>query len=135
MIKLFPLISAAILLTLCGCSRQMNFDERCQKEAEMQTKKVCPKVITPGITLDSITFDTKQRTMQYHYTMEGGYDDTATIAKGKNDFVKALGNQIKNSIELKKYKDNGIAFRYTYTSKSTKKILIDESFTSKDYTQ
>mgnify|MGYP007099009387 CR=1 FL=1 len=59
MIKLSPLISAAILLTLYGCSRQMNFDERCRKEAQMQTKKVCPKVITPGITLDSITYDTK----------------------------------------------------------------------------
>ena len=135
MIKLSPLISAAILLTLYGCSRQMNFDERCRKEAQMQTKKVCPKVITPGITLDSITYDTKNRIMQYHYTMEGGYDDTTTIAKGKNDFVKALGNQIRNSIDLKKYKDNGIGFRYTYTSKSTKKTLIDESFTSKDYAQ
>lgn len=135
MMKLFPLISAAILLTSYGCSRQMNFDERCLKEAQMQTKKICPHTITPGVILDSITYDVKKRIMQYHYTMNGEYDDTATIAKGKDGFIKAMGNQIRNSIDLKKYKDNGISFRYTYTSKSTKRILMDELFTRKDYAQ
>ena len=133
--KLLPLVSICILFVFYGCKKQNSFDERCQKEAQELTHRKCPQTVTEGIICDSITYDLKTHTMQYHYTMSGEYDNPETIAKGLADFKKALGNSITNSIDLKKYKDNGISFRYTYLSKSTKKVLIDETFTKKDYTR
>ena len=71
--------------------------------------------------------------MIYYYTMSDEYDNPSTIAAGKDKFNDALRNQIINSIELKKYKENGVGFRYIYFSKSTHYVLLDLHYTPKDY--
>lgn len=122
----------SISLTLLS-SCQRSFDEKCQLEALKETQTKCPREITPGITCDSIHYDTTIRSMIYYYTMSDEYDNPSTIAAGKDKFNDALRNQIINSIELKKYKENGVDFRYVYFSKSTHNVLLDLHYTPKDY--
>lgn len=133
--KKFFLLIPILFLALTGCKKQLSFDEKCQAEAKAQTLKVCPRVITPGIRIDSITYTIPDHTMRYYYTMSNDYDNPDNLAPGKERFREALHNQIINSIDLKKLKDRGISFRYIYYSQSTKEVLLDELFTKSDYNQ
>lgn len=123
------------LLLLSGCRKQLSFDQKCLLEAQEQTRKLCPRTITTGITLDSIGYSVKQHALCYYYTMSQDFDNQEAINKGKAKFREALKNQIINSLDLKKFKDRGIIFRYIYISKTSKKKLLEEVYTKKDYSR
>lgn len=127
LIFLFP------LLLFTGCQKQLSFDQKCLLDAQEQTRKLCPRSIATGITLDSIGYSIHSHTLYYYYTMSQDFDNQKAINAGKGKFREALKNQIINSIDLKKFKDRGITFRYIYFSKTSKKKLLEEVYTKKDY--
>ena len=124
---------ALTLLSLTGCHKQLSFDERCKQEAREQTHKICPRSISEGILLDSITYDIKSHTLSYCYTMSGPFDNQQAIDNGKAKFHEEMKDQVINSLELKEYKEHGITFRYVYFSSSKKNIILEEVFTKQDY--
>jgi hypothetical protein len=63
--------------------------------------------------------------------LSGTLDDSATI--NQNDPREMLLQQVKNSTNLKIYKDAGYAFRYVYHSEKSKATLFDVTFEQKDY--
>ena len=66
------------------------------------------------------------------YTLSGTLDDSAYIHQ--NNPRDMLLQQVKNSTNLKIYKDEGYNFRYIYNSKKEKgSKLFDETFKPKDY--
>lgn len=123
------------LLLLTACTKQRTFDEKCVSEAKEQTEKNCPKTITPGITMDSITYSIPGRAFSYYYSMSQSFDNQEAINAGKEKFREALRAQIASSLDLKKFKDKGITFRYIYISKTSKKLLLQETFTKEDYSK
>lgn len=126
------LIGACLLLV--GCYE--NFDERCLREAKEHTQKHCPQQIDEGILLDSTTYDIDTRTYHYWYTLHDELDTPEALAKMqevRGQFRTELLRSLINSIALKKCKEEGLNFVYTYHSAATGKPVLQEKFTKEDY--
>ena len=122
------LLMSIMLLTAC----QESLEDRCAREAKEYTEKHCPTLIAEDMVMDSMTFDKTTHTIAYIYTLSGALDDTAVV--NKNLPQERLLQEVKNSTNLKLYKDAGYSFRYTYYStkeKGTK--LFEATFHENDY--
>ena len=117
-----------VLLTSC----QESLEDRCQREAKEFTEKSCPRHIDTEIVLDSMTFEKATHTISYLYTLNGSLDDTAKVDSAH--FRELLLMEVKNSTNLKLYKDAGYSFRYTYYSeKDSGTKLFEATFRENDY--
>ena len=126
--RLLPLLLAIVLLTAC----QESLEDRCAREAKEYTKKHCPTLIAENIVMDSMTFDKATKTIGYNYTVKGAIDDSTVI--NSNEPRKRLLEQVKNSTNLKLYKEAGYSLRYTYYStKENGTKLFEATFRKKDY--
>lgn len=125
--KLFTILMMTALLT--GC--QETLEERAAREARDYTEKHCPAPIAYQVTMDSMTFDTSTHTFGYYYALKGTLDDSTYIKQ--NDPRDLLLQQVKNSTNLKIYKEAGYNFRYVYSSTKNKATLFDVTFEKKDY--
>lgn len=115
---------------LCGC--QETLEERGAREARDYTEKHCPAPISHQLTMDSMTFDKATHTFGYYYTLSGTLDDSVYI--NRNNPRDLLLQQVKNSTNLKIYKDASYNFHYVYWSKKNKgTVLFDANFEPKDY--
>jgi ADP-ribose pyrophosphatase YjhB (NUDIX family) len=122
------LLLSILLLTAC----QETLEDRCAREAREYTEKHCPTLITENMVMDSMTFDKTNRTIGYNYTVKGVIDDSTVI--NNNEPRKRLLEQVKNSPNLKLYKDAGYSFRYTYYStKENGTKLFEATFRKSDY--
>ena len=122
------LLLSILLLTAC----QETLEDRCAREAREYTEKHCPTLITENMVMDSMTFDKTNKTIGYNYTVKGAIDDSTVI--NNNEPRKRLLEQVKNSPNLKLYKDAGYSFRYTYYStKENGTKLFEATFRKSDY--
>lgn len=129
-----------VLAVLClgavlfgGCKRETK-DEKFKRDFEQFTQKECPKFVDPCTRLDSACYDIESRTLSYHYTVQDMLDDEAIyteelVSSHYDDILKSL----KNSIQMKIYKDEGINFHYDYHSITTGKMLLELDFSQEDY--
>ena len=84
------------------------------------------------IVLDSMTFEKSTHTISYLYTLTGVLDDPLRVDSAK--FHELLLMEVKNSTNLKLYKDAGYAFRYAYYSeKNNGTKLFEATFRESDY--
>ena len=122
------LLTAAVTLTAC----QESLEERCAREAKEYTEKHCPVTVGKDIVLDSMNFDMPTRTVGYYYSLRGYIDDTLAVQGGKPR--ELLLRQLKNTPDLKLYKEAGYNFRYTYYSTKNKGTkLFEATFHESDY--
>ncbi len=121
-----------LLLTLFSC-RQSSFDDQCAEQAEEFTEKQCPKKISEGVVLDSMTYSKTLRCLSYHYTLCGKIDDAKLVQGNIGMFRNQLLSMITNSVELKRAKDEGMSFRYVYNSASSHKQLVSITLRKEDY--
>lgn len=129
MIRIMYLYSIATVLCLAACHESM--DERAGREAHDFTAKNCPVEIAPGFILDSLTFDKRTRTVNYHFIMCGAMDNARIdSAKARKTLLLAL----VNAPNLRIYKKAGFTFRYTYRSeKDSGRIKFDFILTPDEY--
>lgn len=126
--KTIIMILTGMLFVAC----QESLEDRCQREAKEFTQRACPRHIDTEIVLDSMTFDKENHTIGYCYTLQGSLDDPMRVDKTK--FSEALLLEVKNSTNIKLYKDAGYSFRYTYYSeKNSGTKLFEATFRDKDY--
>ena len=126
--KIWIIIAVALMVTAC----QETLEERCEREAKEYTEKHCPTPIAKDIVMDSMTFDKSTHTITYAYTLSGQLDDSAVV-NGSNS-RELLLQEVKNSTNLKLYKEAGYSFRYIYHSQKKKRTqLLDATFREKDY--
>ena len=122
------LMAGAMLLTSC----QESLEDRCVREAKEFTEKNCPRAVDKEIVLDSMTFEKATHTISYLYTLNGTLDDPQRI--DSTHFRELLLMEVKNSTNLKLYKDEGYAFRYAYYSqKNNGTKLFEATFRESDY--
>ncbi len=131
--KKYVLVLMALAFSLVGCNRQLDFYEKCKKEADMQTQRICPRKVDTGIILDSIKFSEQEKAFKYYYTMEDSLFARDLLIKYKEEIRQNLCKNIVNSIELKKYKEKGISFQYIYFYRKTKEKALAYTFTQNDY--
>lgn len=126
--KAVILIMSIMLLTAC----QESLEDRCAREAKEFTEKNCPRAVDKEIVLDSMTFEKATHTISYLYTLTGTLDNPQRVDKTK--FREALLLEVKNSTNLKLYKDAGYSFRYAYYSeKENGTKLFEATFRESDY--
>ena len=122
------LLLAAVLLTAC----QESLEDCCAREAKEFTKKQCPLKVAESVVMDSMTFDKATHTISYIYSLDGVLDNADMLSK--NNPRQLLLGDLKNSTNLKLYKEAGYSFRYVYYSvkqKGTK--LYEATFHESDY--
>lgn len=129
--KLELLYIIFILATFVSC--QESLKERCAREAEEYTARNCPQKIGMELILDSVTFTEDANVMGYHYTATGTLDDAEMMKTNYTRFRDLMKHEIRNSANLKPYKDAGFSFEYTYTSQKDKNILLVLRIEEKDY--
>lgn len=128
--KLYLLISGIILLA--GCHESL--EERAARETRDFTEKNCPTPVRDNTRTDSLAFDKATRTLTYYYTLCGQADNADAVARQKEKLTSILRESVRNATQIKAYKDAGFNIRYVYHSeKDPKKILFDNTFTTKDY--
>ena len=121
------------LLCTSACKRETK-DEKFKSDFEQFTLKECPKFVDPCTRLDSACYDIASRTISYHYTVQDQLDDESIYTEELTDaFHEDILKGLKNSIQMKPYKDEGISFRYDYRSITTGKMLLELSYTPEDY--
>ena len=116
-----------------SCRRETK-DEKFKRDFEQFTQKECPKFVDDCTCLDSAYYNIENRTLNYYYTVQDVLDnDTIYTSELVDAFHDDILKGLKNSIQLKTYKDEGISFRYSYRSITTGKTLLDLIFTPEDY--
>ncbi|MCD8210730.1 MAG: hypothetical protein LUC37_04205 [Prevotella sp.] len=116
------------LFLLASC--QESIEKRAFRECEEYTKKNCPVSLAQDVILDSMTFETSTRTIHYFYSLEGALDTTLVEQMTSKDEIL---DGLRNATNLKRYKDAGFSFAYTYfSSKNKGKELMNFLFTSQD---
>ena len=105
-------IMSLVSLALASCHESL--EDKAEREAKEYTRKNCPMKVAEGVVNDSMTFDRSTRTIHYYYSLTGDIDKEAT--------------------NIRKYKENGFSFSYTYHSTKNKgKVLYSHTITPKDY--
>lgn len=125
--KIYTILMMTTLLASC----QETLEERAARESRDYTEKHCPAPVAYQVTMDSMTFDKVSHTFGYYYSLSGTLDDSAYIKQ--NNPRDMLLQQVKNSTNLKMYKDAEYGFRYVYMSTKNKATLFDVTFKQKDY--
>ena len=126
--KTVVLLLSIVLLTAC----QESLEDRCAREAKEFTEKNCPRAVDKEIVLDSMAFEKATHTISYLYTLMGTLDDPQRI--DSKHFRELLLMEVKNSTNLKLYKDAGYSFRYCYYSeKENGTKLFEATFRKSDY--
>ena len=126
--RIWIIIAVALVVTAC----QETLEDRCEREAKEYTEKHCPTPIAKDIVMDSMTFNKSTHTITYAYTLSGDIDDSAVV-NGVNTRDLLL-NEVKNSANLRLYKEAGYNFRYVYFSKKKKGTqLFNTTFRQSDY--
>ena len=127
--KIILIMMAVVALAAC----HENIEERAARECKEYTKKHCPAPLSEVVVNDSMVYEAASKTVRYYYSLRGVADTTAlNINTVRDDML----TNIKNSAQLKRYKEAGFSFRYTYFSTKNKgKQLFDFTFTPKEYNQ
>lgn len=132
--KVLAHICFGLLLAFCACKRETK-DEKFKRDFEQFTQKECPKLMDESTRMDSVCYDILSRTMTEYYTMMNTLDNDSLYKDEQliSTFTETMQKGLKSSLQLKPYKDEGITFRYIYRSLSTGKLLLELTFTEKDY--
>lgn len=132
--KVLAPICAGILLTFYACKRESK-DEQFKSVFEQFTQAECPKFMDESTRMDSICYDIETRTLTEYYTVMNSLDSDSVYANEQliNTFRETMLKGLKGSIQLKRYKDEDITFRYTYRSLATGKMRLELTFTPEDY--
>jgi hypothetical protein len=112
----------------------MSRDEQIAREAREYTQKQCPRYVDKSTRMDSTTYDTQNRVFAYNYTVEGELDDPAIYTEQvKSLFRDKILKEIRSSIQMKSYKDEGLTILYRYVSASTGETRLEYRFEKEEY--
>ena len=131
--KVLAIVCLGAIIVFGSCRRETK-DEKFKRDFEQFTEKECPKFIDPYTRLDSAIYDIESRTLSYYYSVCKELDnDILYTVEVISDFHDNVLKELKSSIQLKGYKDEGVTFHYDYRSATTGKMMLDLTFTKEDY--
>lgn len=111
-----------------------SFEDRCRREAREYTERMCPRTMTPGMTMDSMTFVSDPVGFNYCYTIDGDLDNPELLTEEVlTTFHEELLTNLRQDISLKRYKERDFTFTYTYFSRSTGEKVTEAVITPDMY--
>lgn len=126
------LVLALAALSLTGCHRT-NLEDLAAKSAADYTERYCPTPVQDYQRTDSVGFDRATHTFSYYYTISGKIDDPEVIAKGRKQIIGSIRSSLNENTSMKEFKQAGYNFHYVFRSQKSGNVLIDKTFTKKDY--
>lgn len=122
--------ACAVLFTLASCqyTKQKVFEL-----AAEQVNKQCPITVDEMTRMDSTTYSGKDNTFTYFYTLSGKADDPTMSEQLKKSLEETLPETIKNTEEMKVYRESDVTIKYIYLSGKTKEELIQVTVTPDMY--
>lgn len=125
-------VLALVTIALTGCHRT-NLEDLAAKTAEEYTERYCPTPFEDNQRTDSVSFDRATHTFGYYYTLSGKIDDPEIVSKNQKQIVVSILSGLKDNTSMKEYKQAGYNFRYVFRSQKSGNILIEKTFTKKEY--
>lgn len=101
--------------------------------AAEQVNKQCPITVDEMTRMDSTTYSGKDNTFTYFYTLSGQADDPTMSEQLKKSLEETLPETIKNTEEMKVYRESDVTIKYIYLSGKTKEELIQVTVTPDMY--
>jgi hypothetical protein len=133
--KIFPAILYLLLLIhLTSC--QESIEERLAKEAQDYTEKFCPQPVDAAniVYIDSMTFEKGNPSqIVYNYSVHADSTAVVEIKKKQQELYQTLLTSVRNSVDLKTAKEEGITIVHHYIQADTKAPIFTFHFTRKDY--
>lgn len=126
----FATLVAVILLSAC---HHDSLADRAEKEVKDYTERYCPTPMTNEQRTDSITFTRATNTINYYYTLGGRADNVEVFQKFKPKLTKIVLQQLKDDTHIRAYKQAGFSFHYVFRSLSTGDVLLEKTFTKRQY--
>lgn len=129
----FPLL----LLILTSC--QESKEKRYARELREYTERNCPQPITPEgtVVLDSLNYSHPQGTSRgvvtYFYSVKTDSTGVESLQAQREKLYASLLQAIKDNVDMKKMKDDGLTIRHIYRLAETGATVLDFRFTAKDY--
>jgi hypothetical protein len=128
--KILVLAFAALSLTSC---HRTNLEDLAVKSAEDYTERYCPTPFVDSQRTDSVGFDRASHTFSYYYTISGKIDDPEVFSKGQKQIVGSILKGLKENTSMKEFKQAAYNFRYVFRSQKSGNVLMDKTFTIKNY--
>ena len=120
----------AVALTAC---HHDTLDDRAEQITKDYTERYCPTPVQYMQRTDSLTFTRATHTFNFYYTLSDKADNAEVINQQKGKIVKELLRQLKDNTSYKVFKEAGSNFHYVFRSASTKAVLLESTFTKKQY--
>ncbi|MFC7348132.1 hypothetical protein ACFQO9_15545 [Chryseobacterium zhengzhouense] len=112
---------AAAVLALSSCKKEDVIDKEL-KEAAANMNKMTPQLLSEGVRLDSVSA-TQNKTLQYSYTLTDDVKEelkTEEINEYKSAAKEEALKSIRNSPDMKNFRDNNVTLKYVYYDKNGK---------------
>lgn len=122
----------ALCTCLCAC-HHATLEDRAEKYTKDYTERFCPTPVQDMQRTDSLTFDRTTRTFNYYFTLVDKADNAGIIKAKQKEITDALLKQLKENTSAKVYKDEGFNFHYIFRSASKANILLENTFTRRQY--
>ena len=122
----------ALCTCLCAC-HHATLEDRAEKYTKDYTERFCPTPVQDMQRTDSLTFDRTTRTFNYYFTLVDKADNAGIIKAKQKEITDALLKQLKENTSAKVYKDEGFNFHYIFRSTSKGNILLENTFTRRQY--
>ena len=128
---LLLLMAALLLLTACQESKR----ERFEREAREYTAKNCPRVeFEDLIFLDSLVCPNDgSNTYTLYYSIHGDSTAMADLVEQYDDLYAALLGGVRNSVDLRHVKAEGLDIVYAYYNPETGEEITSFTFKPEDY--
>ncbi|MCH4148257.1 MAG: hypothetical protein LKG25_00090 [Prevotella sp.] len=128
--KIVIILFSVLIFSACHES----LEDRAAREAKEYTQRYCPTPVNNFTRTDSVVFEKPTRTYHYYCTFSDKLDDAKIINVNRSQIREGLLKGIKESTDIKAYKEAGFIFEYTCRSaKNPSQILFDDKFSEKDY--
>ena len=128
--KKIILAACAALFTLASCQQAK---QKVFELASEQVNKQCPITIDAMTRMDSTKYTGSDNTFTSFYTLSGNADNTEIAGTMKAELEKTLPETIKNTEEMKVYRESDVAINYIYLSDKTKEELFQVTVTPEMY--
>ena len=122
--------ACAVLFTLASCQQAK---QKVFELASEQVNKQCPITVDEMTRMDSTTYSGKDNTFTSFYTLSGQADDPTTSAQLKKSLEETLPETIKNTEEMKVYRESDVTIKYIYLSGKTQEELMQVTVTPEMY--
>ena len=130
----FILLLFVLILSSCQ-EKKADFFER---DAREFTQTHCPQMMDDVTRIDSIVFVKKEDRMGDLLLYYSLFVDDASRKILMDNLVELADMNLKdlrNSVALVKYKEEGVEFTYIYRDAETGEKIVEYHFTKKDYQQ